>query len=105
MDYDAKFDTTFVFDGNESMEQCCNISSVNDGFVENEELFFVQLTSVMMLVDIPIPSAQVNIRDNDSELYQPICLLPIKIYLQGYCYSSLIPVTQLVKVLMKYKCV
>ena len=69
MDYDANFETTLVFGGNESTIQCCNISSVNDGFVENEELFFVQLTSMMMLVDIPIPSAQVNIRDNDGELY------------------------------------
>ena len=69
MDYDANFETTFVYGGDEPTVQCSNISSLNDGFVENEELFFVRLASMMALVNIPISSAQVNIKDNDGELY------------------------------------
>ena len=58
---------TFIFGGNAPTMQCFNISASDDGFVENEELFFILITSQRTLVDIPVPLTQVNIQNIDSE--------------------------------------
>ena len=65
-DFDPKLES-FVFGGSsQHTKQCCNISTVDDVFVENNELFFIRLNVEDMLVNIPISTAQVTIQDNDG---------------------------------------
>ena len=51
------------------MEEVCHtVSTVDDGFVENTELFIISLTTSEPLVIIPITAVSVLIDDNDGML-------------------------------------
>lgn len=66
---------TFIFGGNAPTMQCFNISASDDGFVENEEIFFIVITSQSVLVDIPVRQTQVNIQNIDSEFQSSLKIL------------------------------
>ena len=51
------------------MEEVCHtVSTVDDDFVENTELFIISLTTSEPLVTIPITAVSVLIDDNDGTL-------------------------------------
>lgn len=49
--------------------QCTNISIVNDTTLENDERFFVQLTTTDVDIDLAPSVAEVIISDDDGECY------------------------------------
>lgn len=55
------------FSGSTPMEEICNtVSTVDDTFVEDTELFFMSLTTSEPLVTIPVQSVVALILDNDG---------------------------------------
>lgn len=55
------------FSGSTPMEEICNtVSTVDDIFVEDTELFFMSLTTSESLVTIPVQSVVALILDNDG---------------------------------------
>ena len=58
--------TQLVFTSTETL--CVNISIENDGVLEGNEVFFVELSTNDPQVNLSFPSASVIILDNDGNL-------------------------------------